>query len=387
MDEIALLRALAPGAESPEAARAAALQALEANFDLDAGASSAPPVRPRRRGVLALAGAGAVAAIVAGILVVSSGPAAEPAAAKVLRHTAAIAAADTQAESTPGPGQFLYMRTKRLELQGWIPGKYTEGGGTLSQAGAFNALNTWQEEEWWSPDGPSRSRWTIGTPQFLAAAEEGRWKEAGSPLPGSFECDRRCFPGARIIELRPGVTDVENKEGPTFPDFSTLPTDPQALRLAVERRQGSDANSINPGQVIGELWDILDKPNTTPELRAAIFGALAELPGIELDRNASDLVGRSGYALGYESTKSSSYGEQRPGIRVEYIFDPETSEVLGRRQVITDPEAIPSMQGIAAGTVMREVAYLRSAVVDSTHERPGERDGEPLATISPAPGR
>jgi hypothetical protein len=393
MDEIALLRTLPSGEENPEAARAAALQALEANFGRASAAPSAPPVRTRRRGVLAFAGAGAVAAMVAGILIVSSGPSAETAAAKVLRHTAAVAAADTDPESTPGPGQFLYTKTKRLELQEWAPGSYSGSFGAVipKPKGTFSALNTWQEEEWWSPGGPSRSRWVIGTPRFLSGAEQSRWEKAGSPLPGSFDCDKRCFPGAHIIELRPGVTDVENEEGPSFPDFSTLPTEPKALRLEIEQRQVSGpasdesaANSIDAGQVIAELWDILDKPNTTPQLRAAIFGALAELPGIELDRNASNLVGRSGYALSYESTSSSSYGEQQPGKRVEYIFDPETSAILGRREVIADPEKLlPWAKEIPAGTVWREVAYLQSQVVDSTHERPDERNGEPVATTDP----
>lgn len=355
MDEIALLRSLAPPAESPDAARAAALQALEANFDQAPVVPAPPPVRSRRRGVLALAGAGAVAAIVAGILVVSSGPSAETAVAQVLRETAVVAAADTP-ESLPGPGRFLYMRSKRAELQEWVPGGYTASfGGVIPRAkGAFNALNTWQEEEWWSPDGPSRSRWVLATPEFLSAAEERRWEREGSPLPGSFGED--------------GVSDVENEEGPRFPDYSALPTEPRALRLAIERRQ---AEPINPGRTIAELWDILDKPNTTPELRAAIFEALAELPGIELDRDVVDLVGRPGYALSYEGTSAGSYGEQQPGKRVEYIFDPGTSEVLGRREVISDPaKLLPWAQGIPAGTAWREVAYLRSEVVDSTRERP-----------------
>jgi hypothetical protein len=361
-----------------------------------AGASAIAPARRRPSPRLALAGAGALAAIVAAILVVSSGPSAEPAAAEVLRQTAAVAAtADTHSRSTPGAGQFLYTKTKRLELQEWVPGSYSGSFGAMipKPRGAFDALNTWQEEEWWSADGPSRSRWVMGTPQFFSGAELGRWEKAGSPLPGSFDCDKRCFPGARIIELRPGVTDVENEEGPSFPDFSTLPTEPEALRLTVEQRQVSGppsddeaaARPINAGQVIAELWDILDKPNTTPALRAAVFGALAELPGIELDRSASDLVGRSGYALGYESTSSSSYGEQQPGKRVEYIFDPETSAILGRREIIVDPEKLlPWAQGISAGTVWREVAYLQSGIVDSTRERPDERNGEPVATTDPA---
>src|SRR5690606_18089440 len=93
-------------------------------------------------------------------------------------------------------------------------------------------------------------------------------------------------------------------------------------------------------QLISELWDILNKPGLTPELRAAIFGALSEIPGIELNRDARDAVGRPGYGLGYEAPDSESYGTTTRGFRVEYIFDPETSEVLGRRETIAHPEEI-----------------------------------------------
>jgi hypothetical protein len=391
MDEIALLRSLAPEEERPDAAaRAAALQALEARFDAPASpAPAASPVRrrrllPRRRRLLrrrrqlALAGAGAAAAIVAGILVGSSGSGPETAAAEVLRNTASVAAADVNPMSTPGPGQFLYTKTKQFELQSWLPGKYTVGGGTLGQPGAFTALNSWQEEEWENAAGQDRSRWVMGAPQFLSGADQRRWEQAGSPLPGSFECDRRCFPEAHIVDLRPGVTDVETQESSGLPDLSAIPAEPRALRLAIENGQLSvpwkknepARKPIGTGQVIAELWDILDKPDTTPELRAAIFTALAELPGIELNRDAKDLVGRSGYALSYESTPSSSYGADLPGLRVEYIFDPGTSAILGRREVIANPGKFSWAKGLPAGTVRREVAYLESGIVDSTHERP-----------------
>jgi hypothetical protein len=34
--------------------------------------------------------------------------------------------------------------------------------------------------------------------------------------------------------------------------------------------------------------------------------------------------------------------------------------------------------------VTREVAYLQAGIVDSTAERPGERNGEPVATTDPS---
>jgi hypothetical protein len=404
MDDLTVMKSFrAERVKQNPTARAAARRALEAHFDSawEAGAPSVP-ARPshllfRRRRFLAFAGAAAGAAIVAGVLVLNSGPTAQPASAAILRHTAAVAAAaETKSQSTPGLGQFLYMKTESLELQGWDH-ELTVGGGILKQKGAFSALIRWHEEAWLSRKdrgrlGRGRQRSVMATPRFLSSAEQDRWERAGSPLPAGFNGKSGGEPGVHVIEVRRGVRDVEDLDGAGFGDFSSLPTEPRALRLAIEHRQVSDHSSESGSapksiEVIVELWDILERPNTTPALRAAVFNALAEVPGIKLNRNAKDLLGRPGYALSYEITGSRRSGEQRPGIRVEYIFDPETSAILGKREVITDPEELPSLQGVPAGTVRRETAYLESGIVDSTHETPAEAEaGRPAATNSGATG-
>lgn len=372
-----------------------------------APSSTGTPAWRRSGPRLALAGTGATAVVVAGALLVSSGPSAEPAVAKVLQHTAAIAAADGDTATMPGPGQFLFTKMKQTELQEWAPGV---GGGTWGVLGgmnsppspedSFRALNSWQEETWWSPspDGPSRNRYSEWSPRFLSEADESDWLAAGSPPPDLFAGKAGGYfdyPGPTVLEQRLGLTDVELDESPSYPRFSTLPTEPRALRLTIERDpvygptvEESGSAKMPTAQVISELWDILNKPTTTPALRAAIFGALAELPGIELNRDARDAAGRPGYGLGYEtSSLSESYGASTmPGIRVEYIFDPETSDVLGRRETITQPEEISWAKGVPAGTVLRAVAYLQTRVVDSIRERPAEGDGGPTATISGAAG-
>lgn len=391
MDDLAEMQSFrAERVRQNPTARAEAWEALEARFEL-APSTPAPigiPLRrrrllPQRHRLLAFAGATVTAAVLAGGLVLDSGPTAQPAAAEVLNQTAAVAAAADGLTGVPGPGEFLFMKTKSMELQEWAPDGYTGsyGGMDPKPEGAFGAFVTWEEEVWASQHEASRHRWTMGTPQFLSDAEQSRWEQAGSPPPSPFACDRKCFPEARILEASPGVMDIEGVSGFGFQDFSSLPLEPMALRLAIEGRQG--AGPSNAGQVISELWDILDKPNTTPPLRSAAFGALAEVPGIELDRDAEDLTGRPGYALSHESSPSSSYGAHLPGLRVEYIFDPETSAILGRRETITDPAKLSWLKDVPPGTVRREVAYLQSGLVDSTDAKPAERDDGPVATTGP----
>jgi hypothetical protein len=400
MNEIELLRELRAGLPPVRAeARAQARGRLVAGFEVPAP----QPARTRRRfagpsGRLRLAAAAAFAAVLVAVVVAlgvtGGGSRVEPAAAAVLRQTANVAAEATGPTGIPGPGQFLYLKVKRSELQEWSPGGFTGTAGGMipdtstpqgralarEQREGFTAVVPWQEEEWANTHEENRTRWVLETPRFLSAAEQSRWEKAGSPPPSLYDgkVEARDFPGEQIDETRPGVLDVEGKSGAGFSDFSALPTAPKALRQAIEQRQGAgspnyggaDAKPVDDGQVIAELWDILDKPNGTPALRAAVFGALAEEPGIELNRDATDLAGRPGYALSYETPKGSHSEYQLPGFGVEYIFDPATSETLGKREFVADPAQLPWTTPPPAGTTIRAVADLQSGIVDSTHERP-----------------
>ena len=109
-----------------------------------------------------------------------------------------------------------------------------------------------------------------------------------------------------------------------------------------------------------------------PQLRAAVFNALAELPGIEVNTHATDSLGRQGYAINSPDPKTGG-GE-------EFIFDPDTSEVLAQRTFIGDPTGDPWLKGVPAGTTIRETDYLATAVVDSTHETAAG----PVATADPS---
>ncbi len=377
MDDLTLIRAFrAERADGDPEARATAWRALEARFELASTTSPAVPARPRRRGLLVLAGAAALSAIVACILVLSSGPTAEPAAAKVLQLTAGVAA-DSPPDALPGPGQFLYTRTKSLELQGWTRGRPPSFGGTSAWPNAFAALLPTTREFWISPDGVGRSREVLGTPRFFSDAERDRWEQAGAPLPAPFDPSSQDAPPSsevQVLGARRGVIDVKLPTpkglgpGLGYPDLSAVPTDPATLRRAIRGREIAGISYSSSGkrtgpqppldveETIGGLWELLGRPNATPALRAAAFGAMAELPGIGLDRGATDLVGRSGYAVTYADGH---------GLRDEYIFDPGTAAILGQRSVILDPSRTHMWDGIPAGTVIRDTAYLQSEVVDS----------------------
>jgi len=385
MDHETLLRSFrAERADRDPRAREVAWEELELKLE---GASPPPPAAPRRshrRPLLAITSVGALAAIVAVVLLLSSGPSAEPAVAEVLHQTAAIAASGESAPTLQaGPGQYYFTKMKELEFKGWYPGSYEVPEGRATRPGGFSALVP-SESEWWiSPEGGSRTRQMIGTPRFLSSAEQSRWEEAGSPLPSNFEPARQAElqrlssgSGQRFLEMRRGVLDVERARpnGTTnpelvYPDLSGLPTDPEKLRLAIQNHEAPGV-SDEPGKPLGTLETIenlgglLSRPNASSALRAAAFNALAELPGVELDQNATDLVGRMGYVISY------SHGH---GLRIELIFDPNTSVFLGERVLLADPGQDPvEWKGYEAGLTLRDVAYLQSTVVNSTHEPAAE---------------
>ena len=397
MDDLTLMRSFrAERVKRNPAARDAAWQALTARFEAataaaPASSSSAPSAAAaiptanlrrrllRRRRLFAFAAATAIAAAVVGVLVLGSGPTAQPAAAEILHRTAAIAASPQGPAPSllPGPGQFLYKKFERLELKGWIPGGTSSGGGLMRSPSAFNALMPSRQEWWTAEDGAGRVREVAGTPRFLTEAERARWEAAGSRLPAPFDPEyQRKYPLAfgDALEARRGVVDTEHAKlkGFRFPDTSRLPIEPQALRHAVEGNSISvggfnlmypSAQRLDSEKTIAELFNILSEgAPLTPQLRAAAFNALAELPGIEVDTDATDFLGRQGYAV--RSIRNEG--------GLEFIFDPETAEMLAQREFLTAPGQGPYEEGLPAGQTIRETAYLETGVVDSTHDTPAE---------------
>lgn len=393
--------------EPPEA-REAIWLALEARMDAaaaearsfgEAVAGSHPPLDPRgprrdsdgrrdffmrRRRILAFVGAIAVAAIVAGALVLSSGPTAQPASAAEILHEAAAAASGAQPTSIPGPGQYYFVAEQRLDVKGWIspvPGLSADTGtattgGTMKYPNAYNAVVATRVESWVGDEGNGRYRETLGDLRFWNRTEEERWKKAGSPLPPPFNPEyRRRYQAAfrDAIEQNPHVVDLKNRGyGSTFhfPDTSKLPTDPRALRHAVEANaievggfnlMYPQAKRLDAEQTKEELINVLFEGEPTPRLQTAIFDALAELPGIKVVP-ATDSLGRHGDAIKFSVDD---------GIRSEYLFEPETSDLLATRSVLVHPAASATFKDLPVGTIVSERDYLRSGVVDSIRETPG----------------
>jgi hypothetical protein len=163
------------------------------------------------------------------------------------------------------------------------------------------------KEVWTASDGTTRVRETLGRIEFLSSVNQSRWEEAGSPPP--FEYD----PGEHHVGRDGSGRPV--KEFPSHDwrgrhafanvtKLSRLPTEPEALRLAIENRPSgsspvapSPASSHRGGVTAERLMEILSEPITSRALRAAALGALAEMPGISIEHGVTDVAGRRGDAL------------------------------------------------------------------------------------------
>jgi hypothetical protein len=303
------------------------------------------------------------------------------------RRSAIVAeASDTPAEAPPAPGQFLYTKTKVVELQGWEPDGPGTGPKTKPrrftanllgpEANALPVLVSTVKEVWTAPDGRKRVREALGRVAFLSSADQRRWEDAGSPPPFVYdptEHDVRRDSSGRFVKEYPSHYWRGRHVFSNVPKLSKLPTDPEALRLAIERRPAgsspvdpSPARSRRGGVTAERLMEILSEPITSPPLRAAALNALAEIPGIGLEHGVADVAGRRGDAI--TLVRERGFGR-------ELVFDPHTSKVLAQAEMIFGPSSTGEY-GVAAGTVFRGTAYLQSGIVDSTHQRP-TRDHHP----------
>ncbi|HEX2312798.1 MAG TPA: CU044_5270 family protein [Thermomonospora sp.] len=124
--------------------------------------------------------------------------------------------------------------------------------------------------------------------------------------------------------------EVEN--GPAgwkhhYPTLAALPTDPARLPDAmVAKGLAPHLAGLRGEERAAELYGtylaILRNGVAPPKLEAAIFRAIAALPGVTLDREGVDLAGRRAITVG---RVSEGY------LRTEVMIDPATYAYLGER--------------------------------------------------------
>jgi hypothetical protein len=283
---------------------------------------------PRRRRVLAVAGALAVAAGLAGGLLAAPLAGTGPArgghaslsltAAQFLNHAAAAAARRPALHVRDG--QYMYIAS----MERWATTFATAGGGD-----GRTVVDWLHKREIWLPVSD------ICKPGLL---------KYSSPGP------------ATKINGASGLS-CPNQGGwgdPTYRFLQSLPTSPRALLnmiYAATKSQGQ-----GPGrEAFATIGDMLREAVAPPGISAALYRAAALIPGVRVIPHATDILGQPG--IGVQFTRSKSPAPGVPPYRPTWIFNPTTLQWMGE----TD--------GTVHGKVMGAVV-LKRAIVDRLGQRP-----------------
>ncbi len=136
------------------------------------------------------------------------------------------------------------------------------------------------------------------------------------------------------------------------PMLSKLPTDTSALTTKLEALRMLSLYGI--GDLIGEAL-------VPDALRRALHQVAAQLPGAEVLATATDELGRTGHGI----------SRVEHGERVELIFDPDSFELLGSREVLVDPDADYAQPGALVGWTSYLSREIATSLPEGTPPMPG----------------
>ncbi|MGY0061289.1 hypothetical protein ACWY4P_32910 [Streptomyces sp. LZ34] len=120
-----------------------------------------------------------------------------------------------------------------------------------------------------------------------------------------------------------------------------LPTDPKALAALLPSPNSADGKAKS---TFDNATALLGESPARPDLRAALYRVLADLPGVKVTGPAKDATGRTGTALEWNTTSAT----------VRVIVNPKTGDLL------EETETAPK-----TGALQARYTYLTNAPTDS----------------------
>ncbi|MFG2054097.1 CU044_5270 family protein [Micromonospora sp. NPDC048930] len=142
---------------------------------------------------------------------------------------------------------------------------------------------------------------------------------------------------------------------PTPGYHADLPTDADGM-LAYLYRGADRTKNPRDQEAFTTAGDLIREAYLSPATLAAVFEAVARIPGVRVVGNVTDAAGRAGVALARDEVQ---------GIRAELVFDRKTSAFLGEHEVLTR-----DAYGLKAGESINSTAVLKVAVVDRAGQLP-----------------
>ncbi|WP_327402119.1 CU044_5270 family protein [Streptomyces sp. NBC_01288] len=162
------------------------------------------------------------------------------------------------------------------------------------------------------------------------------------------------------VDVKPGWLKSGNggwEVSSYYNHVKTLPTDAAAMYEYLAKTAPKYSGQEKYQAMFVLVGDLLHDSIVPPEQSAALFRAVAKIPGVTAVQGVKDAAGRTGVAIGRDDPDNPT--------RDEWIFDAKTYEFLGEREVATKDNA-----GVKKGTVTADTAVLRRAIVDKAGERP-----------------
>ncbi|GAB3431432.1 CU044_5270 family protein [Actinophytocola sediminis] len=296
---------------------------------------------PPRRLLPLIASAATVTALAAGVLVARTGS--DPATPTA--EAGLTAAADKlPADDEPlRPGQYRYLTT-----HGWHQaGNMTIGDGGMAEDLEVTFLVE-ERRQLWIPADPTEQcllRGTSGENFIWLVGDEEKAGELGIETP-----QRKTF------EHRVPCGDFADGwwQQPSTDFLAALPRDPDALYDRL--RRDTEGRGADPDlEVLVYVTDALRTGLVPADLRAALYRALAKVPGLEVTEQVANLDGREGTA----------YGITVDGERTDVIVDPVTGQYLGERRIDLD-----GRDGIPADTTTSYTAMSPPVTVPTPGTTP-----------------
>lgn len=340
MDEYQAVRDLLPPPPlSPEVERAGR-ERLAAAFARERRARRG--VRTSRWTALALGLAGAAAAASIAIAYVAPGGLPAPTGAAVQaddKRFLLVAAASVAA--MPDEGAW------------W--GSTEISGRQFHEPGGRYVLRESEATEVWIPADPEGLTWYRRTPQGVRPAtpqDEAAWEADGKPT--SWTYDEPSEVGHRgVVRSEPGEQRTWSTEdwdfriltaGKPLTKMSEVPDTPEGLKAYIA---GDDRTTIDTAA------RLLFFAPVTSGTRAAAYRLLASLPGVSAAGQVTDVLGRTGQAVEYDSSELAP-PDYRGDTRTRLVIDPASGRPLSIE-----------IRSAADGTLLTYIAIKDSRWADS----------------------
>lgn len=281
------------------------------------------------------------------------------AAQRVLQQAAHVAASGL-GSSRLGPGQAWYTNRITMRVSPWSPSSRAGWVSTTVTPSTRAAIEDRSGlQSWTLRNGNSRGRGrAVGHEQFLGSRAERRiWAARHDPNAVT-----------HVIAFATTQTDGFQAVGLhlTYQQVLEFPTDPsQVLRyIQADSAAAEFANAT----------ELLTQVPLLPAARAAVYRALASIPGIHYLGAVKDPLGRHGVAIAVNTAEPIKFLARGPvttpppkprsgSLKSELIFDPNTSTLLARQTLLTQPTHIP---GAPKPLITGWTAYQTSKTVPAS---------------------